>query len=382
MVRSILRAASFVTFASLAAAPGCDDSGGSGSPAASQLYESWASTFCDVLVSCPVTDDDMVFFKLLATADKTACRSFVGRLFDQRRPEEHIEKLIAAQRIIYHGDKFGACLGAARSACSVELDEVSACDAVMEGTVATDGACWVDQECAGDAHCAQSDSDCVGACQPRPKRGEACSFSDCSQTEGPSACGGASTCVPLVTVENVAAGAPCGTDWADSEVTRRHCAAGHYCDYDFGSDASSCVAYAKLGEACGSDGSRCALGLICAGTSDGKTCQAVTVATSVGASCNETDPAQPFVGCNVFNRLTCDGGTCTALGNGGLGSRCAAGIDLEGICDYGTYCDEASAVCAAPKADGASCDTGAECASGVCTFTDSESGTCHPISCD
>ncbi|PKN57551.1 MAG: hypothetical protein CVU56_10225 [Deltaproteobacteria bacterium HGW-Deltaproteobacteria-14] len=367
------------------AASACGDSGGSGGPpAASQLYESWSSTFCDVLTSCPVADEDLSFFKLLASADEAACRSFVGRLFDQRRPEENLETIIAQGRVTYHGDQLSGCLSAARSACSVELDEVAACAGVFEGMVATDGACWVHEECAGDAFCEQSDSDCVGVCKPRPKRGEACWYGDCSQTEGPSDCGGAGTCVPRVTVEGGAVGSPCGTEWGDAEVTERRCAAGLACDYDFDADASECVALGAEGQACGGDADpHCGAGLACATPPGGaSTCKKVAIATNVGASCNETDPSQPLVGCNIFKRLVCDGGTCEALGDGSLGSACAPNVDLDGICDYGTHCDGERAVCAAPKADGERCESGSECASGVCSFTSGDSGTCHPLSCD
>lgn len=384
MVRSFLRAASLVTLSSLAAASACGDSGGSGTPAASQLYETWATTFCDILTSCPLEDGDLSFFIVLASADKSACRSFANRLFDQRRPEENIEKLIADGRVIYHGEQLGACLSAARSACSVDLQEVAACGALLEGTVATDGACWVSDECAGDAFCAQRDSDCVGACQPRPKRGEGCSFGGCSQSEGASACGSAGTCVPATTIDNVAVGAACGTESSDTDVTKRHCATGTYCDYDSQSDASSCVAYAGLGEACGDSAAECTPGLVCGGDGESGTCSSVTVANSAGASCNESDSSQPLVGCNVFARLTCDAasGTCKAMGNGSLGSACTAGIDLDGICDYGLYCDSATSKCTTPKADGAPCDSSAECTSGTCVYTDGETGTCGAASCD
>jgi|GEM_PF-1430300 len=384
MARSRWLAAPILVLLSLGPVGACDgDGGGGGGPVpASQLYETWASTFCDVLTSCETSDDDFVVFTLMAKADKAACRSFVAGIFEAGRPESNTESLIAAGRIVYHAEQLSTCMAAARSQCSLELDEVPECRAVLEGAIATDGECWTEEECAGDALCAQNDSDCPGTCQDLPKRGEDCDW-QCSQTEGPTSCGSASTCVPLTVTEGRAAGETCGTEYGETQVVSRRCASGLYCDYDSDTSESTCHAFVGLGETCG-DGVRCSGSLACvpSGSDGGYACTDATIVSTVGAACNETDPSKPLVGCNLFARLACEAGTCQALGDGSAGSRCAPNTDIDGICDFGTYCDDATAECTPVKADGASCESGSECNSGVCVYDGTGAGTCGSQTCE
>ncbi|TNF28204.1 MAG: hypothetical protein EP329_18290 [Deltaproteobacteria bacterium] len=368
-----------LAFAPVAACDGDGGGGGGGTVPATQLYETWSATFCDIISSCDLEDDDFAFFALLAKANKAACGTFLAHSFDSRRPELHIETAISLGRIVYHADQVAACMSAARSQCALDLAEVSACASVLEGTVATGGSCWLEEECAGDAYCDQNDSDCAGTCQPRPARGAACDYSECSQSEGATACGGDDTCVPRAVVDGVVAGQPCGTDYGTTEVTARHCASGLYCDYS--DDPATCKAFAAVGQPCGEAGGRCESGLVCVPSGSGPVCATVSIASTAGAACNEIDRTQPLIGCNIFARLACEAGTCQALGSGAVGTACAAGVDLEGICDYGAYCDGATSTCTPVKADGAECEDAGECASGLCISEDDSPGTCRPVAC-
>ena len=379
MVRSFFRALPVVLVLVVGLAPACGDSGGGPTPPG-QVYEAWASTMCSILTSCPVTHDDTIILALLAKANPSACGSFLTNLFDQQAPTNNIELAVSDGRVIYYADKLSECLSTARSACNLDLESVPACHQVFEGTVAVGGTCRINEECVGDAFCDQSDSGCPGTCVARAARGAGCSWDgDCSQVEGPSACSNVDICVPEATAAPASLGATCGTAATDTASTVTPCAAGLYCDYDFDLDKSICKQYAAEGAACG-DGERCASGLACTPSASGRSCTKVAIVNAVGAVCNETDPTKAYAGCNVFARLRCVEGQCQPLGDGSVGSGCAPNFDLEGICDYGNFCDSDTATCMAEKADGSPCQSSSECASHICGGS-SDAETCLAVTC-
>ncbi len=251
--------------------------------------------------------------------------------------------------IKYDAGAAAACLGEFKSSCTFAglhtAPDVSACDGVFTGTVATGGACEINQECAGHAVCTQTDTACnrntaccAGTCSadvPQPTVvaiGGACDGNTKVCANQTAYCKIASgtqsgTCTALVT------GAGTACDVFDA------CANPLYCDTSGSGSGSSgtCKKAAATGEACMQDA-----GISCA---DGRDyCNAAMKCTrlpTVGEAC-------PDGACVGF--ATCESAVCVA--RPGAGDACVVGAQASCLgnltCTNGT--------CKLPPA-GMSCKT-------------------------
>ncbi len=361
----------------------CDsDSGGSNTAIpASQINESIADAYCEIMTSCTSTGDTSLFSALVAASDRAACRAFFTRAVNEQFIG--IENKVASGAITYDSAAFAQCMTALKSSCDIE--QLGGCDAAFEGKVALGGACESDLDCAGDARCRVSISsgdECpTSACIARVARGEACDFdSDCSQSAGPTACTSASdTCVALTNEANIAAGARCDEAFNANDVTRRRCADGLVCLYEEteGVDQAFCRQPLAQGSDCADSDVPCGKGLVClptAGT-EGETCQTLPIVRTVGADCNVNPEAGPLVICSVVDQLGCDNGKCKKWGDGTAGAYCDVTFETGFSCDRGLYCTSASA-CAAQKAAGAECEDSDECLDGYCDGSSDQTGVC------
>lgn len=156
-----------------------------------------------------------------------------------------------AGTIKFDGDKAADCIDSiASGSCSFDgfyPTATNACDAVFTGTVATNGACVVSEECAGESSCEPTDqacnSDttcCPGTCMAIPAKvavGGDCTNADCVDTAY------CSSDTNKCTAPSTTAGSAC------SDIDA--CANPMYCDIF--AAAPTCVAPAAGGASCTPD---------------------------------------------------------------------------------------------------------------------------------
>ncbi len=370
---------------SLALFAACDSDNNSGSGiAATQIDESLANTYCEVLSDCALTGDAAVFGALAAASDLNACRTFFTRFFEEKRTS--LEGRVTSGANTYDSAAFAQCLTDMKAAC--DLVEISRCEAAFEGKVALGGTCESDLDCAGDARCSVSrssgDACTTAVCIARVAAGQACvSDSDCNQSSGPMACAvDEDICVPLTRETNLAEGAPCDETSSATGVTLRSCANGLACvdEETEGADRAFCRKPLASGSNCTETELPCAQGLLCLPDSGAETqsCQTLSIATTVGADCNYDEDAGPIVVCSVIDQLGCDNGKCRRWGDGEVGAYCDSGFETEWSCDRGHYCS-ASSTCAAQKAAGAECEQSNECLDRYCDNSE-QTGVCVALS--
>jgi hypothetical protein len=265
----------------------------------------------------------------------------------------------AGGHVVYNGNAARECLDAiAASACDRTAESArvlpAACSALFSGIGTAGQICHVDAECVSRQCSGSMPGTCaMGVClgdtppdQQPAEIGETCALtSDCID---------GAFCDPATQLctELQPAGAGCTLDG--------ECAYGLGCVGPIGS--RTCGALPAVGQACASDGICRDEGTYCDLTAD--MCRPIGVA---GTPCSEADACSPYYPCN---------GTCTQAP--ALGEACSSG---NRCFDAGTWCDFGAGLCVAKRADGAACDSDAECSSNFCDFA-SGAGVCgYAASC-
>jgi hypothetical protein len=242
----------------------------------------------------------------------------------------------------------------------LEILDPGPCGDLFLGTVALDGECEIDEQCIGNAYCAESKGGGCGTCTVQVADGEVCvDDAECINDH----CRLDQSCGPLSDV-----GGPCGGD--------DDCVGDAYC-----SDLDECTASVGDGDDCTAP-KECGFpfsGLYC--NPDDGTCAAQS---AVGEPCNDG------LACDLFDFETCDAadtGECLAASVGGIGDPC--GFFLGAKCALGLMCTDliGGGECFSPGAVGAACDVEdptagcdflLECIEGACAYRD-YSGECPVV---
>lgn len=220
------------------------------------------------------------------------------------------------------------------------------CIDAAHGDVAADGACAIDQECAGRAYCDKGNLEtCPGSCAPLQSAGLPC--------RATSQCVDGLLCRGGVCEEPLSEGDECTTPFtAPAAMGFRECPPGLVCHGSSGNlkcQSISTVFTAKAGQSCSASGTLCAMGLVCQS-------QSSTSATGICAA-----PAA-------------NGGACKPA--------------IPGQCPSGQYCKDARAnvstrapagtegICADMPTDGKTCEAAVGCKSGAVCLDD---GKCHAL---
>jgi hypothetical protein len=316
----------------------------------------YATTTCGAVTDCY---GDTVRALFLGLATETDCvTQFTNGYQDGALPL--YQQAIAAGTLRYDAANAQACIDALEAlGCGFTTSRTpAACDALLVGLVANGGACSINEECAGDAYCANATT-CPGTCQPRVGAGAACPDDEACTTG--LRCGSAHTCVAPALE-----GAPCqgstGTD----------CAGGVICIGSSGTTAGVCrtpetVFSGALHGACNVPaGQFCTSGLSCvvAGITS-MSCEVGGIA--IGQACHTAlpDACAPGAFCGDTNVNTQDfDGTCMALPS--AGAACAM-VPFGPSCAPGLHCD--AGTCRETHVIGGSCTTNGECFSGHCAGT-------------
>jgi hypothetical protein len=333
---------------------------------ADDFFAQYGAAACKRLYDCPLpNNDDLGVRNVLGT--EARCNQFVPELLRRISGFGDLFAAVAAGTIHFDASRAATCFSALRS-CGAPLgvNQILACREMFEGTVPTNGACYVDQDCAGDAHCATPPDagfqrTCPGSCQPDKVAGSPCfDDRDCSASKGFADCrfsDGGSTCFDFALAPEAAATQACGFLTAG---TFTPCGSGMWCDA-VNTATGTCRAALGNGATCNSGDDVCTVGLGCARQDGGTTCVPISVGTKV------SDPCGPnFVSvCDPFSSLECVSGACASYGDGTEGSRCSNRDLGELTCQRGLVCGM-TAVCMAPRKEGEACQRSGECASGTC----------------
>jgi hypothetical protein len=329
-----------------------DDSGGD-YVSIEQLANAYKDAYCTYLVRCGMFPDH-------ATCAGSAV---IGSSFGI---DVNVIAAVYAGRVRYNGSNAHACLAAIAGNTCDKTDEIGrvtprACLELIDGTVDHGGACMIDEECVS------------GTCN-NPGCGQACCAGTCVGSTPPSR-------------EPVAIGEPCSSSL--------QCVAGAYCDLFV---SGECTALKLAGVECyGQD--ECAYGLGCTSDASGfDTCKPLP---AVGQPCPYGDcrddgtvcdtslatPACVQVGlppapctsnwqCSPYYRCDLALGQCAKLP--GLNEGCSS---THRCIDADTYCDNATLVCTATKADGQPCNSDGECRSRYCDHSGFAPVCATPVPC-
>lgn len=293
-----------------------------GGVAIEDFDDALADAFCDRFLRCGGIESRDLCRELLDTSGAELVE---------------LQHAVADGSVLYDEEAMEECLDAAAlQSCDKTAEDARvqppACRDAIRGTVADGGACAIGEQCVS------------GSCD-NPSCGMACCVGTCEPTVSEVAIGGACGTNTTVCVE----GAFCNTSLicqallAANEpcIIDEQCGYGLYCS----GTTDTCTDAPNRGDACPDD--ECAdLGTFC--DADG-TCAALP---RRGEAC------EPFGGCVVPN--LCNPDTLTCEPPPGVGQPC------DFVCAVGAYCDEVSGSCIAEKANGQPCETGGECASGLC----------------
>lgn len=386
MHRTSLRPSAVLALAFFAAPLGaaCDDdkSSGNGTVTASQIYETMAAAYCDVLRTCDTgpTSDLAIFAVLARATSASTCRTFVAGSFGGENGYD-IEAAVAAGKVSFDSAKLNACTAAVRARCTV--GDLPECRDVFSGTIAIDAPCAHSEECVAGAWCDPTGGDSCGGgtCKARVEVGGDCISSQaCLNTTGPTECnfsGGTGKCVTISFEKDAADGADCGVIAANGNARHVTCAKGSVCSYEGDDDQQTCVKTLEKGAACSVEGESapCAVGEFCIPTSETTAkCTTPKVVTQVGGTC-ALGGAEPAA-CSIMDRLTCIEGKCTKLGDGSIGAICESDIEINTTCNSDGNCVDHH--CVAKADNDANCSQDDDCKSDFCDF---QSNTCKANTC-
>ena len=255
----------------------CDDGdGGSGGPATFEEFKAtFISTLCDVTFRCTPGDGpgSTVLRRNAVSADE--CPARLQMFADQ------LEDSVNAGKATYDADAAAACLVKMRGSCGVLESGDPACEEGFVGTVALGAACTSDNDCVGDAYCADRTGgwECPGVCTaPTLELGDDCS-ADGDACKAAGATGRVlcyadevretRTCLERRAASDAALGATCGVISTEAFVqTYASCEAGLWCQDHV------CAAPLAADAACSDSDDVCVEGRFC----HGRACVALTVA--------------------------------------------------------------------------------------------------------
>lgn len=347
---------------------GAGGGGGGGGVSIDQLAGKVADVYCELFKTCFGAFFDLQF-------RGTDCKTELGRRFEDGFVAA-LKKAIDEKRVIYHADKIQACLDAFKAGgCAIFGNRApDACEAAIEGTVKTGGACTINDECEGRAFC-KVDAMCPGACSALLAAGSAC--------KGDDSCQDGLSCMRDGTGGKCKK--PAGAGEACGDAPLLECNAGLLC---VGEDkkamkAGTCKASADVfsvdsGGACDPGaGLLCKSGLSCRleSASMGMPVWKCASGVSSGAACNLAFPDQCPVGeyCNGPNPgMGKFDGICAKLPTDG--QACAGSFGSSG-CAVGLTCDSsgASGICRKIERLGGTCTAASSCYSDRCS-----GGKCVP----
>ena len=242
---------------------------------------------------------------------------------------EQLEADVKAGKVIYDGQTAAACLDVYRAlSCAVSgaglssVTQAQSCKDIIKGTVATGGACLMDEECQSQAcdrsACTTDTECCAGTCTAKIPAGGDCSAAGSRCADDLFCRRGTGTtgiCTALI-----ADGQPC--------TSSDYCEAGRRCNVVTGTSAGTCGVLPAHGQAC------------------------------------------PGMTCDLLSDL-CDPASKTCVSRIAIGGDCSA---IPTGCVPYANCDASTMKCVARKRAGEACAQSSDCLSGVaCT-----AGICVP----
>lgn len=337
----------------------CDGSGsgakgGPSLPGATDTASDFCASFLQAAVSFAT--------RCYGGGDEAFWRGIYEPVFDC----EALAKSVATGVVSYDAVQGRRCLDTIRSYDCVDTDEVTACDAVVLGTVPPGGACAAltpFDECAPGSDCTYRLDACTGICEVEASVGEPCGYA--AGDDAYVDCASGSSCAYETDrcVADAGEGEPCFGS------TGNACRSNLYCDGYAATGEGICRAR-KTGGSC-SNSSECANTYLCVKTGSAGTCQKGKLP---GEACRPGECVAYFAHCGAD-------GKCTNAGSA-EGQPCGI-ADVEYLpCEADLYCDRSDpdsdlGVCKPMLAAGASCTTDSVCAGdGYC---DSSRKTC--VSC-
>jgi hypothetical protein len=171
---------------SLASVTACD--GGSGDPVPlEQFGRRTGEVMCGKMADCCTAAE---FMDEVGVANESACNALFGGFIDGFLTPVLIES-VEAGRLVYHGERFAACLDAMAALSCADLQESMAedlafagCEDPFEGLVVDGQQCANDVDCVSD-YCRGDSVDFegnreLGTCGHKPGAGEPCDGDECS----------------------------------------------------------------------------------------------------------------------------------------------------------------------------------------------------------
>lgn len=311
------------------------DGGGGGGGSIAALCADFEAALCDYYFRCGYIQN------------KANCAAVLG--FGEGDCAAEEQAAINDGRAKLNSSAGQACMtffSTTASCDAFDFEQNADCAATFQGTVATSGSCFTNEECAPSDYCSDSSAACPGQCIPRKAAGQMATESGECQAGLTLYNGKCSVRVP--------AGGNCGP--ISPSTNTQDCAVGNYCN----SNNLVCEQKKVQGETC-SESAECGGGLRCGnGTcgpyvSSGGTCSFQTsLFCKLDLSCDLSSFAAP--------------GTC--VDRKATGGACLFDFD----CKPDLYCEgentgmnpPTKGTCIAQKAPGATCTDSAECANGVC----------------
>jgi hypothetical protein len=274
-------------------------------------------------------------------SDEASCEAYF-----RPAPDVSIAAAITAHKVGYDGGKAHDCIQqVAEQGCDPSVPagrSPSVCAGVFAGSLPGGEACSLDAECASGTCEPRTDCPESGCCAStcRPVQSLAAGGGACAKDRDCQAgliCGQAQHCQ-----KPAAAGADCSSD--------HECGDGLGCINPLSTMPGTCRALPHLGEAC--PYLRCAGENLRCDDAGTHTCVALGLP---GAACAAAFECSPYLECNPTSH------TCQALPT--LGMNCTAACQGAAFCQLDAT---GAGTCAAPKANGAACESLHECASDYC----------------
>jgi hypothetical protein len=339
--------------------PSKPDAGGSGDNTVklTDLPRLIAGATCDALEDCLGSKE------LLAdTLGGRDCAQLNENLL-LSSPLRYLSASVDAGLVLFRPEEAETCFSDLRAlSCDARSNRWPAsCKLMLIGTADAGESCTINQDCSGKAFCdLGSLESCPGTCVPLQTKGMTCNHNDDDQCEDGLVCF-RGHCEAL------------GKSGDDCDDTLPRCAPGLVCPDPAGSKCAAIptIYFRKLDEACEIGVELCEPALVCESVSGTMGVCKHTVAK--GASCKRADPNQCPL--DQYCDATSAGmsGTCQdrpADGVACLTNRAQSCADGH-ICIDGT--------CRALAGVDDSCETAAQCYSGVC----SDTGKCAgPLMCE
>jgi hypothetical protein len=269
---------------------------------------------------------------------------------------------VDAKHVTFRPEKLEQCQkDLAALKCDIRNRRLPAsCLEAVEGTVAVDGDCWIDQDCKGNAWCDKGMLEsCPGTCAAPQTEGLPCNNSD--QCADGLVCRSGNCSTPL-------------SEGDECNSTALRCGPGLICRMAMCQSIET-VYVGDLDAACDALGKLCKPGLVCQSNDPSKTTGVCKQPAAKGGVCRPSQPGQCPIEQYCKNKSS-SVSTPASPGTDGVcadrpgdGEACISGED----CAPGTVCVGSPATCRSLKTAGGVCssDSNAECYAGSC-----EGGTC------